>query len=133
MTPQIIDVVEECTRASDEGQTTFGHVIVQLMESGVERYHADLLRADKVYYMPDGTSHRTPCAPLVTVPAGQLDAHKIVAAIRAIQSQTITYNEFCERIAAAGCVGYLVSLTGRRAVYYGRTGDSYVEPFPSAA
>jgi uncharacterized protein YbcV (DUF1398 family) len=49
-----------------------------------------------------------------------------------IQAQKIKYREFCVRIADAGCVGYLVSLVGRRAVYYGRSGESYVEPFPTA-
>jgi uncharacterized protein YbcV (DUF1398 family) len=44
----------------------------------------------------------------------------------------IDYHAFCERIAAGGCVGYFVSLAGRRALYYGRTGDTYIEPFPAA-
>jgi glutamate-1-semialdehyde 2,1-aminomutase len=35
--------------------------------------------------------------------------------------------EFCEQIAAARCVGYMVSLAGRRAVHYGRTAEVYVE------
>ena len=35
-------------------------------------------------------------------------------------------------ILAAGCVGYFVCLTGRRAVYFGRTGENYIEPFPPA-
>jgi uncharacterized protein YbcV (DUF1398 family) len=34
--------------------------------------------------------------------------------------------------ADAGCVSYFVSLAGRRAVYYGRTGDEHVEWFPGA-
>jgi hypothetical protein len=38
-----------------------------------------------------------------------------------------------EPVAQASCVGYMVPLAGRRAVYYGRTGESYVEPFPAAA
>jgi hypothetical protein len=32
----------------------------------------------------------------------------------------------------AGCVAYMVSLPGRRVVYYGRTGASHVEHFPPA-
>ena len=28
------------------------------MQVGVERYHADLLRAEKIYYLPSGESHR---------------------------------------------------------------------------
>jgi len=68
-----------------------------------------------------------------TVPARAFSAAGVDAAVRAIQAQKIQYREFCERIAAAGCVGYTVSLTGRRAVYYGRTGESHVEMFPGTA
>lgn len=33
--------------------------------------------------------------------------------------------------AAAGFEGYLVSLPGRRAVYFGRTAETHVEHFPA--
>ena len=57
----------------------------------------------------------------------------VQAAVRASQQQKIKYRGFCERIAEAGCVGYMVSIPGKRAVYYGRTGETYVEMFPGAA
>ncbi len=41
-----------------------------------------------------------------------------------------TYRGFCEKAAAAGCAGYLVSFSGRRALYFGRDGATHVEPFP---
>jgi len=56
--------------------------------------------------------------------------HAIIIAIRAVQSGAIDYKEFCRRIAEAGCIFYLVSLTGRRAVYYGRSGEAHVDLFP---
>jgi hypothetical protein len=31
---------------------------------------------------------------------------------------------------AAGCAGYIVSFTGRRAVYFGRNAEIHVECFP---
>ncbi|WP_293780352.1 hypothetical protein [Sphingosinicella sp.] len=31
---------------------------------------------------------------------------------------------------AAGCAGYIVSFSGRRALYIGRTAEIHVEPFP---
>ena len=65
-------------------------------------------------------------------PAQAFSAAGVDAAVRAIQAQTISYKEFCDRIVAAGCVDYIVSLVGRRAVYSGRTGENHVEPFPSA-
>ena len=67
------------------------------------------------------------------LPAEAFSPAAIDAAIRAIQGRKIDYMTFCEQIAAAGCVSYLVSLAGRRAVYSGRTGETFVEPFPAAA
>ena len=51
---------------------------------------------------------------------------------RLIQAGRTKYLTFCRQIMEAGCVGYLVSMQGRCAVYYGRSGETYVEPFPSA-
>lgn len=131
MREDVIKVVQECTDGSDQERVTFPDVVAKLAGAGVERYHADLLRAEKIYYLPSGESQRVQAAPIAAVPPAAFTADGVAAAVRAIQQQQIKYREFCERIAEAGCVGYFVSLAGRRAVYYGRTGDSYVEPFPS--
>jgi uncharacterized protein YbcV (DUF1398 family) len=126
-----MDVMRECTKGSDEERLTFPQVVTKLMEAGVERYHADLRRAEKTYYMPDGDSHVIASAPVGAAFAPAFSPDGVAAAIEAIQTGQIGYRAFCERIAAAGCVGYLVSLAGRRAVYFGRTGESHVEPFPA--
>mgnify|MGYP006378880081 FL=1 len=131
MREDVIEAVQECTDASDQERVTFPEVVAKLAGAGIERYHADLLRAEKIYYLPSGESQRVQAAPIAAVPPAAFTADGVAAAVRAIQRQQIKYREFCERIAEAGCVGYFVSLAGRRAVYYGRTGDSYVEPFPS--
>jgi uncharacterized protein YbcV (DUF1398 family) len=122
--------VRECTEASDDNRFSFGEVVVKLMAAGVERYHADLSRSEKTYYMPGGDSEVMPSAPVQAEAAQTFSPAAVEAAVRAIQAGRITYKEFCASIAAAGCVGYMVSLAGRRAVYYGRSGDSYIEPFP---
>lgn len=131
MREDVIEAVQECTDASDQERVTFPEVVAKLAGAGIERYHADLLRAEKIYYLPSGESQRVQAAPIAAVPPAAFTADGVAAAVRAIQRQQIKYREFCERIAEAGCVGYFVSLAGRRAVYYGRTGESYVEPFPS--
>jgi uncharacterized protein YbcV (DUF1398 family) len=133
MQADIIEVMQECTKASDQDRITFPEVVLQLAEAGVERYHAELLRGEKIYYLPSGESHRVQATEIDAMPAADFAAGEVAAAVKAIQQQKIQYREFCERIVRAGCVGYMVSLAGRRAVYYGRTGDSYVEPFPNAA
>jgi uncharacterized protein YbcV (DUF1398 family) len=120
----VVKVMQECTEASDQERITFPEVVMKLMQAGVERYHADLLRADKIYYLPSGESHRVPAATIQATPAPAFAADGVAAAVRAIQQQKIQYREFCERIAQAGCVGFIVYMAGRRAVYYGRTGET---------
>jgi len=130
MTSQFRDVAFECTEASDAERITFPQVVGKLMEAGVERYHADLVRAERIYYMPDGESVSTPGHALSAMPASEFLPAGVEMAVRDIQAGKIQYREFCARIAAVGCVGYIVTLNGRRAVYYGRNGETYVEPFP---
>lgn len=132
MDSQVKTVMEACSRASDESALSFPQVVAKLMEAGVEWYHADLLRSEKTYYMPDGESHAVANAALSRKPAHDFSAQGVDAAVRAIQAQSIAYKEFCERIGAAGCIGYFVSFPGRQAIYFGRTGASHVEPFPAA-
>jgi uncharacterized protein YbcV (DUF1398 family) len=122
-------IMTECTQASDEERMSFPDVVGKLMAAGVERYRADMIRCEKIYFMPDGRSVVTP-AHRSPMPAQAFSAAGVDAAVRAIQRGEIQYREFCARIAAAGCVDYLVSLAGRCAIYYGRTGESHIEPFP---
>ena len=132
MTPETEAAIQECTAGSDAERITFPEVVGQLVGAGVERYHADLVRAEKTYYLPDGESRVLAAKPVASAPAAAFSAAGVESAVRAIQAGRIGYGAFCDRIAAAGCVDYTVSLAGRRAVYNGRTGESYVEPFPAA-
>jgi hypothetical protein len=56
----------------------------------------------------------------------------VQAAIREAQQMVpgYSYAGFCEKVASAGCAGYIVSFLGRRAVYFGRTAETLVERFP---
>jgi uncharacterized protein YbcV (DUF1398 family) len=126
------DVMQKCTEGSSEGHLTFPQVVKALMEIGVEHYHADLQRSERTYYLPSGESLAVPCHRIASSPAPNFDAGGVEAALRQIQARKINYREFCEQIAAAGCVGYLVSLVGRRALYFGRSAETFVELFPGA-
>jgi uncharacterized protein YbcV (DUF1398 family) len=125
------ELVAEMTRASDEERITFPQLVATLVAAGVERYHMDMVRHERAFYAPDGSSelvstHQSP-------PAAQaFSAKDVDAAVRTIQRGDIQYREFCRRIAQAGCVGYHVFIAGRRTVYYGRNGDMHVEHFPGA-
>jgi uncharacterized protein YbcV (DUF1398 family) len=132
MDTHVKDVARELTRASDEERIAFPDVVKAMIENGIERYHADLVVGTKTYFMADGSHEMTDgFAPRGAAPAA-FSAEGVAAALRAIQGREIGYRAFCDRIIESGCVGYLVSVAGKRAVYYGRTGDTYVEWFPGA-
>lgn len=133
MTPATHAILRACTQASDAGTMKFPQVLARLGEAGIERYHADLLRAEKTYYNATGASHIEPCHALDRAIARDFSPKDVDAAVRASQAGGIDYREFCRRIADAGCVFYVVSLTGKRAVYYGRSGEAHVEMFPATA
>ena len=123
-------VLHECTDGSDQERLSFPQVVGKLMAAGVERYRADLLRHEKTYYMPDGRSHVVSNAAIAGEAAMDFSAAGVDSAVRDIQAGRIAYREFCRRVMAAGCVDYIVSISGRRAVYFGRSGESHVEMFP---
>lgn len=123
-------VLLDCTEGSDHERITFGEVVMKLMGAGVERYRADMVRNERVYFMPNGESLVLPAHEVGGEPAQVFSAAGVDAAVRAIQAGQIKYQEFCRRIVAAGCVDYVVSLVGQRAIYFGRSGESHVEPFP---
>jgi len=133
MNMQTHDTLVECTEGSTNERITFPEVVGKLMAAGVERYTADLTRAEKTYYLPNGESETLKMYAISKTPAERFSADGVEAAVRAIQQQKIKFRGFCDRIAEAGCVGYMVSMPGKRAVYYGRTGETHVEMFPGAS
>jgi uncharacterized protein YbcV (DUF1398 family) len=127
-------IVVECSKASEENRMSFPEVVMALTQADVESYFADFRRATKTYYLPTGEAIEVPAEKLGAQPAEQFYAPGVEAAIREAQSNgpDYTYKGFCEKALAAGCVGYIVSLAGRRAVYFGRTAEMHVELFPAA-
>ncbi|ESQ75865.1 DUF1398 domain-containing protein [Asticcacaulis sp. AC402] len=131
MTSDIRSAAQACTLGSDQELMSFPEVLGRLAAVGIERYHADLQRAEKTYYLPDGRFEVTPTLDLAEPAAEAFDAAGVELAVRDSQAGIIKYKAFCSRILRAGCVGYFVSLAGHRAVYYGRTGETHVELFPN--
>jgi uncharacterized protein YbcV (DUF1398 family) len=126
--------VIECTRASEQNRMSYPEVVKTLMDAGVESYFCDFRRATKTYYLPSGEFFEVPAEKIGVRTGQEFDSPRIQAAIREAQANRpdYTYKGFCERVVSAGCVGYIVSLAGRRAVYFGRTAETHVEMFPGA-
>lgn len=126
------NIVRECASAAHRGTIAFPEVIARLVGIGTERYRTDLCRSEHTYYFPDGAALVAPLGEAPGPIAATFSADGVEAAVRASQRGEIRYSEFLQRIRAAGCVEYVVHLTGRRVCYFGRHGDVHHEPFPSA-
>lgn len=131
MNAKQILVIEEAVRFSHTGELAFPEIIARLSEIGVERYHADYSRREKTFYLPCGDSVVVPM-PIDRFETGrEFSAVEVEAAVRQSQRGEHSYPDFVRKTMAAGCVGYFVQITGRRAIYFGRNGEAHTELFPS--
>ena len=124
-------LLEDCNRLALDGKLSFRESVQRMASTGVERYRADLVRIEKMHYSAEGETHVVAIA-LTDAPdiAEELDISGVKDALVAIQNGKIHYGEFLTRIMQAGVTDYGVWLRGRKAIYFGRTGDFYVENFP---
>lgn len=127
-------VARETLEASETDRMSFPESVRLLMEAGFDGYAIDFRSATRTYFRPDGETLTLPTAP--TAPVGErFDADRLREAIREAQQGVAgyTYKGFCDKVAKAGCAGYLVSLLGRRVLYFGCTAETHTEFFPGAA
>jgi uncharacterized protein YbcV (DUF1398 family) len=132
MDESAIAAAERCLRGAEDNTMTFPQAVGALIEAGFEGYAVDFRRATATYYRPDGDSAVLSTHRVAGPVAASFDPEPIKAAIREAQVLAPGYNyrDFCRKVAAAGCAGYMVSFSGRRALYYGRTAETHVEHFP---
>jgi uncharacterized protein YbcV (DUF1398 family) len=111
---------------------TFPQIVGSLMQEGFESYSIDYRRAKAIYYRPDGDSIELATYRFDGPVTEAFNAAAIQAAIREAQQLVpgYTYAGFCRKVMHAGCTGYIVSCSGRRAVYFGRSAEMHVEDFP---
>ena len=132
MTQNWKDVARATLAGSEDGTLTFPASLQMLREAGVEGYAVDFRRSTRTYYTTGGEALELQTEVTAERVAERFDAAAIVAALREAQAlvQGYTYKGFCAKVVEAGCAGYLVSLLGKRALYYGRTGETHTEYFP---
>jgi uncharacterized protein YbcV (DUF1398 family) len=132
MQTRLIQAAEKCLRGAEDHTMTFPQIVGTLLQAGFESYSIDYRRAKAIYYRPDGDSVELATHRLDVPVAEAFDAAAIQAAIREAQQLVpgYTYEGFCRKVMDAGCAGYIVSFSGRRAVYFGRTAETHVEHFP---
>lgn len=125
-------IATACLKGAEDNTTSFLEIVGALMGAGFESYTIDFRRATATYFLADGDSVELPTHKVGTAVAAAFDAAQVQAAIKEAQQQVpgYTYKGFCAKVVAAGCAGYIVSFSGRRALYFGRTAETHVEKFP---
>ena len=115
---------------SNTGEIHFGEVIQQLTSIHIESYFVDYRRGETTYYLPSGSSLRFIFAAQPEKIAKKFDAEKVKSAIKKAQSGTVMYPEFKDLTYVAGCIGYIVWISGKKVDYLGCNGEVHVEHFP---
>lgn len=132
MTAEQEAIARACLAGAHADTMSFPEIVGTLIDAGFESYAVDFRRGTSVYVRPDGDSIEL--ATVRGAVAAQFDCVAVQAAIREAQTNgpDYSYHGFCAKVMAAGCAGYMVSFSGRRAVYFGRDADLHVEHFPAA-
>jgi uncharacterized protein YbcV (DUF1398 family) len=126
-------IAKTCLKAAHDGSLSFPEIVGKLIAAGFEGYAVDYRRNSQAFYLPDGDSVMLEMQPSAGSVASAFNPVEIERLVRWAQANTADYSyvAFSERVKLAGCAGYLVSLPGRRVVYFGRTAETHVEHFPS--
>ena len=127
------EIISSTARATLEGTILFPDVVKNLIDAGVEYYHADYVTLRKTFYGTDGAAVVTPISyeGLPTV-AADFDHAAVRADILDSQRNSQHYRDFTRRAMEAGVQGYFAFLRGKRVTYLGRQGEQHIEWFPGA-
>lgn len=126
----IRNAIEQSASLSYEGKISFAQVVGNLIQAGIESYHADYRKPSTTYYLPsDEYISLKLDVPELKI-GEQFNKEALQNAIRGAQRGEVKYREFMRLSMSAGCVGYMVWINGRHVTYYGRNGETHIEPFP---
>lgn len=128
-------IAKEAMESAATGSRDFGQIVGMLMQAGFDGYMVDFRTSTQAFYLPDGES-MVAAIHATSIPVSEtFDAGKVREAIREAQTKAVgyTYKGFCEKVVRAGCAGYLVSITGKRVLYFGRDGGTHTEYFPGTS
>jgi len=132
MDAQRIAIAQSCLQAYYDDSLAFPEIVGKLIGAGFEGYLVDYRRHVVTYFLPDGDSAVLATPSSAEAVAASFDQVGIAAQVKWAQANLpdYSYAEFCKNVKALGCAGYIVSFSGRRVLYFGRTAETHVEHFP---
>lgn len=133
MDVQLKAVAQDCLDGAYQNRMSFPESLRALTQAGFEGYGVDYRLNTRTYYLPDGETLILKNPHGHGAVAAAFNQPEIVAAVQWAQLNPPDYNyvEFNRRVTANGCAGYIVSIPGRRVLYFGRTAETHVEQFPT--
>jgi uncharacterized protein YbcV (DUF1398 family) len=122
----------KCLAGAESDEMNFLEVVLALIEGGFESYTLDLRSKCATFFLPDGSNVALSTAHSDTPISPEFDEEALQAAFRetAEQASGYSYRNFREKAKRAGCAGYIVSFSGKRTLFYGRTAETMSEFFP---
>lgn len=125
-------LAQDCLNAAYDKSMDFPTIVGTLINAGFDGYVVDYRCNTTTYFLPDGDHVVIDNPPSEGIVAALFDAAGVAAQIKWAQANPsdYSYKAFCQNMKTAGCASYMVSFSGRRALYIGRTGETHVEHFP---
>ena len=144
MTKTMNTTMSQATRAPHEVATTsfegteantltFPEGVKMIAAAGFKGYLVDYCAGTRTYHHSNGETFtfRGPSYP----PVEAFNADVVKTAIREAQLLVpgYTYQGFCRKVTElGGAAGYMVSIIGKRVLYFGLNGETHTEYFPGA-
>jgi uncharacterized protein YbcV (DUF1398 family) len=132
MDAQLTAIAKNCLDAAYDKTMDFPTIVGTLIESGFEGYVVDYRRNTTTYFLPDGDNLVLMNRSTDAAVAAAFDQAGIASQVKWAQAcpPEYSYAAFCKNMKNLGCAGYVVSFSGRRVLYFGRTAETHVEHFP---
>jgi len=128
-----IEIATRCLKAAYEKTMAFPEIVGMLIGAGFEGYAVDYRRNTTAYFTVDGGNVELANVAADEKVSPRFDQAGVAAQIKWAQSNAADYSyaAFCKNVKALGCAGYIVSFSGKRVLYFGRTAETHVEHFPA--
>jgi uncharacterized protein YbcV (DUF1398 family) len=132
MDAERITLANTCLKAAYDKSMSFPEIVSTLIKAGFEGYFVDYRRGTTTYFLPDGDNVVLENRSSEGSVAAQFDPAGVASQVKWAQANPpdYSYAAFCKNAKAFGCAGYIVSFSGRRVLYFGRTAETHVEHFP---
>jgi uncharacterized protein YbcV (DUF1398 family) len=132
MDTRLIKIAQACLDAAYDKTMDFPDIVGTLIESGFEGYVVDYRCNTTTYFLPDDDNVVLQNRLSEGKVAPRFNQAGVAGQVKWAQANPpdYSYAAFCKNVKALGCAGYIVSFSGRRVLYFGRTAETHVEHFP---